>query len=147
MAITSVIYANDLPIASFIGSSDYVITINNGILSRTLAVDIGQTSIGYRLSTVEITSDYTIASSDSGAMLTYTGVSAITAYITNALDVAGFNTSVAQLSTGTVEVRPSPAYSASLVAYGDLFITAGPGAMASIIRTSEDAFLLSGLLQ
>jgi hypothetical protein len=94
-----------------------------------------------------VTGDYKITPLDSAGMVAYSGTQNITAFITNDIDLTGLNTTIAQLSSGTVTVALSSGYSGSLISYGDLYTTAGKGAVASVIRTSNDTFLISGLLQ
>lgn len=93
------------------------------------------------------TTNYRILSSDIGGMITYTGSQNITAFITNDINITGFTTTISQLSSGTVTVALSSGYNSSLISYGNLYTTAGKGAVASIIRTSNDIFLISGILQ
>jgi hypothetical protein len=95
-----------------------------------------------------IPTTYNILSSDIGSTITYTGYQNITAYITSPINTTGFITSIAQLSSGTVTISLSSSYTAgNLISYGSLYTTAGKGAIASLIRTSDNNFLLAGLLQ
>lgn len=94
-----------------------------------------------------VTINYTILPTDSAGMIIYSGTQNITAFITNSINITGFNTTISQLSTGTITIAPSSGYNASLISYGDLYTTAGKGAVASLIRTSDNVFLISGLLQ
>lgn len=91
--------------------------------------------------------DYIIASTDAGAIITYSDTQNITAFITPQINTTGFATTVAQLSTGTVTLALSSDYTAKLISYESLFTTAGEGAVLSLIRTSNDTFLITGLLQ
>jgi hypothetical protein len=99
------------------------------------------------LSISSISSNYTILSSDANSLLTYSGTQNISAYITNNINTAGFNTTVSQLSSGTVSLLLSSGYSANRISYSNLYTTAGIGAMISLIRVSNNTFLVSGLLQ
>ena len=96
-------------------------------------------------------SNFTIALSSMSNMITYTGTQNITAFITNNINVNGFVSTVAQLSTGTVTIALSSTYSATYsatrIAYNDSFTTAGVGAVASLMRVSNNQFLITGLLQ
>jgi hypothetical protein len=99
------------------------------------------------LSISSISSNYTILSSDANSLLTYSGTQNISAYITNNINTAGFNTTISQLSSGTVSLLLSSGYSANRISYSNLYTTAGIGAMISLIRVSNNTFLVSGLLQ
>jgi len=92
-------------------------------------------------------SNFTIALSSMGNMITYTGMQNITAFITNNINVNGFVSTVAQLSTGTITIALSSTYSATRIAYNNSFTTAGVGAVASLMRVSNNQFLITGLLQ
>jgi hypothetical protein len=94
-----------------------------------------------------IIEDYNIQPSDAGGIITYTGTQNITLTVTSDINTTGFTTTFSQLSSGTITVVPANNYSGSLISYGDLYTTAGKGAVASVIRTSNDTFLISGLLQ
>ena len=97
--------------------------------------------------TIPTSTSFTISADNRNKMIVYTNTAAITAYITSNINVAGFNTTIAQLSTGTITIALSNNYSASIVSYGNLYTTAGKGAVVSLIRANDNIFLISGLLQ
>jgi len=99
------------------------------------------------LNVVSISGNYLISTNDLGRMLVYSATSPITAYITSSLNISGFNTTVAQLSTGTITIALSSNYSANLISYSNLVQTAGTGAIATIARVLNNTFLITGLLQ
>jgi hypothetical protein len=99
------------------------------------------------LNVASISGNYLISTNDLGRMLVYSATSPITAYITSSLNISGFNTTVAQLSTGTITIALSSNYSANLISYSNLVQTAGTGAIATIARVLNNTFLITGLLQ
>jgi hypothetical protein len=99
------------------------------------------------LNVASISGNYLISTNDLGRMLVYSATSPITAYITSSLNISGFNTTVAQLSTGTITIVLSSNYSANLISYSNLVQTAGTGAIATIARVLNNTFLITGLLQ
>lgn len=106
---------------------------------RVNTLDLGNILIG---------SNYTLSLSDLGKMLMYSKTSPITAFVTSAINTIGYNTMITQLSSGSVTIALSSNYtSGGLISYGNLFTTAGVGAIASIARVSDNNFLISGILQ
>lgn len=99
------------------------------------------------INTTSISGNYLISTNDVGKILVYSATSPITAYITSSLNTSGFNTTVAQLSTGTITIALSNNYSANLISYSNLVQTAGVGAVATIARVLNNTFLITGLLQ
>jgi hypothetical protein len=85
---------------------------------------------------------------NSGEVIHYSGSTNISAFITPNINTQGYTTTVAQLSTGTITLMLSSSYTdGSVIAYGDLVETAGPGATANVIRINNNAYLITGLLQ
>lgn len=95
----------------------------------------------------ELAGNYLIESSDIGKILTYSYSAPITAYISQQINTTGFNTTISQLSSGTVTVLLSSYPTGRIISYCGLYETAGEGSTASIIRVSDNNFLLNGLLQ
>lgn len=104
-------------------------------------------SLNTFLPIVSAAGNFTIALSSMNNMITYTGSQNVTAFITNNINVNGFVSSVSQLSTGTVTIALSSTYAATRIAYNNSFTTAGVGAVASLMRVSNNQFLITGLLQ
>jgi hypothetical protein len=96
----------------------------------------------------EFTDNIIFTQEDSGKMRYYNGIVNISAFITPDINTAGYTTTVAQLSTGTITIMLSSSYSnGRIVAYGDLLETAGVGATANISRIYDNNYLITGLLQ
>jgi predicted phosphoribosyltransferase len=88
-------------------------------------------------------STYTLLSSDCGKMMTYNGTTNIIVNIPSSVNIEGFQVTISQLNVGVITLN-SPG---TLISYNNSYTTAGVGAIASIIRTSNNVFLLAGLLQ
>jgi len=114
---------------------------------QTYSATWSQSNSATYFDTIPTSTSFTISADNRNKMIVYTNTSAITAYITTNINVAGFNTTIAQLSTGTVTIALSNNYSAGIISYGNLYTTAGQGAVVSLIRASDNIFLISGLLQ
>lgn len=142
---------SQLNIATAVLGTDYLIVDNEVETKRATVNTLSSFLVnlnGTYLNTTNISNSFVISQVDYNAkMLIYSGVQNITAYIDNALNTVGANTTVAQLSTGTITINLSAGYNARLVSYNSLYTTAGVGAVASIGRVSNGVFLLTGLLQ
>lgn len=111
-------------------------------LSDFVDEKFNQTTLG------SVTEDTILDLESSGKLITFTDTSNITAYVTDVINSPGYTVSLAQMDTGTITIALSDDYVlGSLVSYGDLLETAGPGSTANIICTSNNTFLVTGLLQ
>lgn len=100
-----------------------------------------------RLTSEVISTTFSILSNKSGVMFLYTGNDNISAFITPSVNIVGFTSSFAQLSTGSITIALSSYPNGRIISYGQLYKTAGEGATANITRVDNNNFLLTGLLE
>ena len=132
---------SQLAISSSLNGTEYLIVDNTEVTRRTTINSLSSVltltnnqefnelkntiktlssfSSGY-LQIKDITSDYTLLSTDTGITITHSNTQNITAYITNKINTVGFNTSIAQLDTGTITIALSSNYAnAKLISYNN----------------------------
>ena len=139
-------HIDDFLKTSSVAAARDVLSVPSNTQFQSLCSSVQSSTSNY-LNIDSISTSYTILSSDTNRLLTYSGTPNITAYITNNLNTTGFNTTISQLSTGTISILLSSGYSANRISYSTLYTTAGIGAVVSLIRVSNNTFLVSGLLQ
>lgn len=119
--------------------------LNSDSPSETASIIGVSTATAIIISTVS--NSFQLTESNWGELITYTGVTPITAWVTSNINSEGYNTTIAQLSSGGVTVALSSYAAGTLISYGDLYETAGSGAVVSITRVSDNKFLITGILQ
>lgn len=95
-----------------------------------------------------ISTDYVLTISDLGGLIIYDSPSDHFIDVPESINVDFFNVNIVQVGDGGLTFRISSGYgNGEIISYGDLFQTAGKGSPATILRYSNNKFLLTGILQ